>query len=129
MLINLVRNSLQAIDGTGTIEVQTRTTDRIRIGGGTRQWVEIRVTDDGPGIPPEVMPHLFVPFVTTKQKGSGLGLAISQRIISAAGGRIEVRSSPEGGATFLVILPGHDESIRDSGAPIETKVGLSTTVV
>ena len=117
VLINLVRNSLQAIEGSGKIEVTTRVMDRIRVGGGTKRWAEIRVRDNGPGIAAEVMPHLFVPFVTTKQKGSGLGLAISHRIISAAGGRIEVRSPPGSGATFLVILPGHEEKTRPSDAP------------
>ncbi|HZX43595.1 MAG TPA: ATP-binding protein, partial [Myxococcaceae bacterium] len=77
VLINLVQNAMQAL-GTapGTIRVRTRGPERfadLRAGG---DFVEIDVTDDGPGIPPEQQPNIFVPFFTTKQKGTGLGLAI-----------------------------------------------------
>ena len=51
------------------------------------------------------MPNLFVPFVTTKQQGTGLGLAISQRIVSEAGGRIDVRTREGHGTTFVLLLP------------------------
>ncbi len=107
VLINLVQNAIQAMPKGGNIEVETRTQDRIRIGGGTQRWVELRVRDSGPGIPADVLPNLFVPFVTTKQRGTGLGLAISQRIVADAGGRIEVRTRRRVGTTFIVLLPGH----------------------
>ncbi len=100
VLINLVQNALQAMDGDGALHLST----------GTRRTegapvVEIRVRDTGPGIAEAVLAKLFVPFVTTKQKGSGLGLAISQRIVAAAGGRIVVRTKPGEGTTFIVRLP------------------------
>jgi signal transduction histidine kinase len=67
------------------------------------------VSDDGPGIPPEVRANLFVPFFTTRHDGTGLGLAISERIIQEMGGRIEVFSQAGQGSTFTVRLPAAGE--------------------
>jgi two-component system sensor histidine kinase HydH len=67
--------------------------------------VELEVTDDGPGIPTEQQPHIFVPFYTTKQKGTGLGLAICQRIVKNHGGSISVQSRVGEGTSFVVRLP------------------------
>lgn len=109
VLINLVQNAVQAMTEGGDIYVEARAQDRLRVGGGARRWVQISVRDTGPGIPPSLLPNLFVPFVTTKQQGTGLGLAISQRIVSEAGGRIDVRSRQEVGTTFVVSLPAEPE--------------------
>jgi signal transduction histidine kinase/uncharacterized membrane protein len=114
VLINLVQNAVQAMPSGGEIFVETRTQDGFRPGGQARRWVQISVRDTGPGIAPALIPNLFVPFVTTKQQGTGLGLAISQRIVSEAGGRIDVRSRQGVGTTFVVLLPAAPE------APIET---------
>ncbi len=130
VLINLVQNAVQAMTGGGDIYVETRTQDGFRPGGQARQWVQISVRDTGPGLAPGLLPNLFVPFVTTKQQGTGLGLAISQRIVSEAGGRIDVRSRETVGTTFVVLLPaaeaeldsfeaerGPDQSNASDGAP------------
>jgi signal transduction histidine kinase len=106
VLINLVQNAIQAL-GTapGTIRIRTRGPERfadLRAGG---DFVEIDVTDDGPGIPPEQQPNIFVPFFTTKQKGTGLGLAICQRIVKNHGGTVSVQSRVGEGSTFVVRLP------------------------
>ncbi|RLB39196.1 MAG: two-component system sensor protein, partial [Deltaproteobacteria bacterium] len=114
VLINLVQNAVQAMASGGDIFVETRTQDRFRIRGGARRWVQISVRDTGPGIAPGLLANLFVPFVTTKQQGTGLGLAISQRIVSEAGGRIDVRSRPGIGTTFVVLLPAEPDSTLDS---------------
>jgi signal transduction histidine kinase len=114
VLINLVQNAVQAMPEGGDIYVETRTQDGFRPGGESRRWVHISVRDTGPGIAPALLPNLFVPFVTTKQQGTGLGLAISHRIVSEAGGRIDVRSQEGFGTTFVVLLPAAPES------PIET---------
>ena len=108
VLINLVQNALQAMSGGGDIFIETRTQDRFRIGGGAHRWVQISVRDTGPGIAPGLLANLFVPFVTTKQQGTGLGLAISERIVSEAGGRIDVRSRQGFGTTFVVLLPAEE---------------------
>ncbi|HLM42339.1 MAG TPA: HAMP domain-containing sensor histidine kinase, partial [Myxococcaceae bacterium] len=68
-------------------------------------FVELHVSDTGPGIPPEQHQHIFVPFYTTKQKGTGLGLAICQRIVKNHGGTLAVQSKPGEGATFIIRLP------------------------
>lgn len=108
VLINLIRNAVQAMAGRGevVISAQTLVPGRSDQGAPSAQtWVVITVSDHGPGIAPEVRQNLFVPFVTTKDRGSGLGLAISQRIIEEMSGRIEVDSQPGHGSTFSVFLP------------------------
>jgi signal transduction histidine kinase len=109
VLINLALNAVQAMEGQGRLEIRTRSVVRRKERG-----VEIVVADTGPGLPPKVLKNLFVPFVTTKEHGTGLGLAISQRIVSAAGGTIEVRSSTDVGTTFVVRLPASEERRTDA---------------
>jgi signal transduction histidine kinase len=107
VLINLVQNAMQAmVDTGGSITVKTVRPDRFtdfRSAGDS--FVELHVTDTGPGIPQEQQQHIFVPFYTTKQKGTGLGLAICQRIVKNHGGTLSVQSKPGEGATFIIRLP------------------------
>ena len=114
VLINLVRNALQAVGTRGKVTLSTR----VRFGRGTRSgksetesFVELTVADTGPGISRSTLEKLFLPFFTTKEKGTGLGLAISQRIVQGAGGRIEVRSHEGKGSTFSVVLPAAPEGL------------------
>ena len=67
--------------------------------------VMITVSDNGPGIPPDVFDRIFSPFFTTKPQGSGLGLAIVRKIVDAHDGRIDVSSPPGKGTRFRVTLP------------------------
>ena len=94
---NLIANSLDALDGEGTITVTTR-----RSGAG----VAVAVTDDGPGIPADEQTRVFEPFYTTKPvgQGTGLGLDIVRRIVTGHRGDIIVNSKP-GATTFTVTLP------------------------
>ncbi|HVU04812.1 MAG TPA: ATP-binding protein [Polyangiaceae bacterium] len=101
VLINLVRNAEEAMGGAGVVTVTTRR--RPAPNGGS--LVAILVQDRGPGIPEDQIPHLFVPFFTTKPRGTGLGLAISQRMVQSMGGRIEVASVVGVGSVFTVLLP------------------------
>jgi signal transduction histidine kinase len=106
VLINLIRNAVQAMGTSGAVYVSTRSrVERHPAGGADASWVEIAVRDEGPGIAPQVMKNLFVPFVTTKERGTGLGLAISQRVVAEMGGRIDAVSRPGQGSTFTVLLP------------------------
>jgi signal transduction histidine kinase len=116
VLINLVKNAIQAMPRGGEVKVQVGSRVRAAPGADPRTWVQLRVTDTGPGIPKDFLPKLFVPFVTTKDRGTGLGLAISQRIVNAAGGRIEVRTKLSVGTTFVVHLPA-DEPYSAPEAP------------
>jgi signal transduction histidine kinase len=114
VLINLVRNASQAMGASGTVYVCTRNrTTRSRAAGDPTTVVEIAVRDEGPGIAPQVMKNLFVPFVTTKDRGTGLGLAISQRVVAEMGGRIDVASSEGLGSTFTVVLPAATDSAAE----------------
>ncbi|RKH70168.1 histidine kinase [Corallococcus interemptor] len=107
VLINLVQNAVQALGPQpGRITVRTEKPERfgdLRSAGG--EFVEVRVSDTGPGIPADQQPHIFVPFFTTKQKGTGLGLAICQRIVKNHGGSISVQSKAGEGTTFIIRLP------------------------
>ena len=114
VVINLCGNAAQAMETQGRLTV--RTAERFRtVDGHARRWVELAVTDTGPGIPKRVLQNLFVPFVTTKDRGTGLGLAISQRLVNGAGGHIEVRSHPGVGTTFFVRLPAAEEQREATG--------------
>ena len=94
---NLIHNAIQALGNRGEILIETRV-----------EGPEIRVAvqDDGPGIPPDVMPRIFDPFFTTKGKGegTGLGLSIAHQIVEKHGGHIVVESAP-GRTRFEVSLP------------------------
>lgn len=98
VFLNLAQNACQAMDGQGILGISA-------VLSGDKSFIVCRVEDTGPGIPPEILPSLFVPFFTTKEKGTGLGLAISQRIIERHGGTIGARSLPGQGAAFIVRLP------------------------
>ncbi len=100
VLLALIMNAIDAMPHGGNLWIRTSMP-----ADGDR--VEIEVRDDGSGISPEVLPHLFEPFQTTKEQGHGvgLGLAISHSIVERHQGRIEVESELGKGTTFKVILP------------------------
>jgi signal transduction histidine kinase len=106
VLLNLVQNAIQAMgERPGKIRVQTSGPERFQDLRGGPEFVEVEVVDEGPGIPSDQQPHIFVPFYTTKQTGTGLGLAICQRIVKSHGGTISVQSRSGEGSAFLVRLP------------------------
>ena len=95
-LISLLENALQA----------TPTGGKICLAGKIcPEWLKISVSDNGPGISPEKRDRIFEPFYTTKGQGTGLGLAIALGVARAHGGSIEVFSTPETGAEFVMTLP------------------------
>jgi signal transduction histidine kinase len=101
VFMNLISNAAQAVgerDNGGTIRIAARK---------QADDVEITVADDGPGIPPDVIPKIFDPFFTTKDvgEGSGLGLSIVHGIVDRHGGRIMVESQVGAGTTFRIVLP------------------------
>lgn len=93
-LLNLVRNAREA--GARTVTLRVRRGDA---------ETTFEVTDDGPGMPPEVQARVFDPFFTTRPRGTGLGLAIARQGVEDAGGTIAVDSAPGRGTTFRVRLP------------------------
>ena len=98
VLLNLLLNSVQAIEGTGVVRVAVFT----KAGGDD---AVVTVSDTGRGIPPEHLPNIFRPFYTTKGNGTGLGLSLARRIVEEHHGRIDVESSSGKGTTFSVTLP------------------------
>ncbi len=122
VLINLVRNALEAMPEGGCVQIGARYE-----GPPTQpRAVLVEVIDDGPGIPEEIRHRLFVPFVTTKPNGTGLGLPISQRLVAEAGGRIEVEEAPGGGARFVLRLPILPLPQRSKASGSETARGMGT---
>ncbi len=108
VFLNLLKNAIEATPDGGNITIEIRGQGAEAIShqpSASKGFVEISVSDTGPGIPPENLEKVFDPFFTTKPRGAGLGLAISRKIVEDHGGHIEVRSSPGQGATFTVRLP------------------------
>ena len=104
VLVNLVRNAAEAIDGAGTITLRTRAA-RAPLGGRETDAVILEVANDGKGIPPEVEKRLFDPFFSTKETGTGLGLPIAARLVERHGGMLQYQTRPGHGTTFGVVLP------------------------
>lgn len=96
VLINIVKNAIEAMNERGTIEIRIATTD-IKL--------EIAIIDDGPGIPKEIIHKLGEPFFTTKKSGTGLGLMITNQILEKHDGKLEIEQNANNGSTFKIVLP------------------------
>jgi signal transduction histidine kinase len=97
VVLNLVLNALEAVKAGGRIEV--------RLGQGDDGELMLRVADTGCGLPHQLAPRIFEPFITSKETGLGLGLSICKRIVEAHGGTITGTNRPQGGAEFVVRYP------------------------
>src|SRR3984957_5151986 len=98
VLLNLLLNAVQAMDGPGTVRVEI---------GSRDACASVVVSDTGRGISPQNLPNIFRPFYTTKGDGTGLGLSLARRIVEDHHGRIEVNSVVGKGSKFEVLLPFH----------------------
>jgi len=98
VLLNLLLNAVQAMDGAGTVHVQI---------SSQNNFANVVVSDTGRGISPHVLSNIFRPFYTTKGNGTGLGLSLARRIVEEHHGRIEVTSVLGKGSQFTVLLPFH----------------------
>jgi two-component system sensor histidine kinase AtoS len=108
-LLNLITNAKEAMPGGGRVEIKAQLSPLLTINGGIHRAVEIKIADEGTGIPPENRERVFDPFFTTKSEGTGLGLAFTHKIISAHRGSIEISSLPGRGSEFKVFLPAAEE--------------------
>jgi signal transduction histidine kinase len=95
---NILRNAVEACDGTGEIEIVAAP--------ATDGAVRIMIRDHGPGIPPELDARIFDPYCTGKSGGTGLGLALAKQTVEMHRGSIAVEQTPGGGATFVVRMLG-----------------------
>jgi signal transduction histidine kinase len=98
VFVNLITNAIQAMDNTGKITIESHQDDT---------KTTIKISDTGPGIPADILPHIFEPLFTTKQTGTGLGLVSCKTIIEQHGGTLGVESTHGSGATFIITLPNH----------------------
>lgn len=107
LLHNLVKNALEALEGRddGTVTIKTHL---------HKDMVEIRTSDNGPGIPEEIFDRLFEPYVTTKTRGSGLGLAIVKKIVEEHGGNVYIENQDDNGTCVVVRLPADRRAANDS---------------
>lgn len=116
VFLALITNAMDAMPRGGNLWLQAQFHEQ-------QNEIEIRVRDDGAGIPPDVLPKLFEPFFTTKERGHGvgLGLAISRGIVERHGGRIEVQSVLGKGTTFIIALPaaGSERGLAGAAAKSE----------
>lgn len=101
VLLNLLKNAVEAMPEGGELRLVTRAGVATRTGGG----VEIRISDTGPGIPPEQLPELFAPGGSTRGSDRGLGLHIVGRLVEELGGSISAESRPGSGTRFRILLP------------------------
>jgi signal transduction histidine kinase len=116
-VFNLVLNAVQAVGAQGQVRVDVRRRDVDGARGGLTMAggvIAVSVTDDGPGVHPDVREHLFEPFVTAKAGGTGLGLPVVHRAIEAHRGFVLVDSLPQG-TRFTVLLPLTDVELPDEG--------------
>jgi two-component system NtrC family sensor kinase len=107
VFLNLVMNAIDAIDSENRPEKGSIRIASSRICREGLFFVEVRVIDDGPGIPGDILKNIFDPFFTTKDpgKGTGLGLSVCFTIIEGMGGSIQAASEVHAGTTFVVQLP------------------------
>jgi two-component system NtrC family sensor kinase len=121
VILNLLTNAAQAVAGNPPTQPRS-----IRVVSWFDQAVRVSITDSGPGIPDDVLPHLFTPFFTTKEPGAGtgLGLSITYSFIESHNGHIVVERPPEGGASFIIELPPASEA--SVGVPATTAGGRTT---
>lgn len=103
VFINIIKNAIHAMPNGGTLKIQTEAKEKLCL---------IHFRDSGMGIPADMLPRIFDAYYTTKEEGSGLGLMIVHQIVKEHGGRIEVKSKPNQGTTFTVLLPMRKQRLR-----------------
>ncbi|MBP1313539.1 histidine kinase famiy protein [Herbaspirillum sp. 1130] len=118
-LLNVLINARDAISGKGTVKIHTSNEDlssedrAIQLGVKPGLYVCIAVTDNGPGIPADILPRVMDPFFTTKDegKGTGLGLSMVYGFVKQSGGSVRIVSSAERGTTVSIYFPATQDQV------------------
>jgi CheY-like chemotaxis protein len=132
--LNICLNARDALESCGkknpSIRIQLDTVSG-ESSRDPREWVRVRITDNGGGMPDEVRARVFEPFFTTKEvgRGTGLGLATAYAIVADHGGRLFCESTVGAGTTFTVLLPVTARSMRPSLVPKRKQPGGTETVL
>ncbi|MGL4473823.1 MAG: nitrogen regulation protein NR(II) [Shewanella sp.] len=128
-LLNLIQNSIQAMGKQfGTITLRTRTQHQVTLGSQRHKLVmEIKVIDNGPGIPDALMDTLFYPMVSGKADGNGLGLSIAHNIVRLHGGRIDCQSE-SGHTEFTLLLPLRSQGPQLAPSHFDSTLSVSETL-
>lgn len=140
VLLNLTVNAFQCSPHVHLVEIEgsllTEPLDLARFKDGPQERLlnienfeniaplaRLSIRDNGPGIPPEILPKIFQPYFTTKgsRQGTGLGLSIVQRLVKEARGALHLRSEPGSGTTFTVFLPAVPLPTASASAPLGTR--------
>lgn len=121
LLHNLIKNAVEAMESVEVpcVHVSTRCMQE-----AVCRFVELRIRDEGPGLPEDLQNELFEPYVTSKSKGTGLGLAIVKKIVEEHGGMVWAENSEQGGACIVIRLP-----VLHSDAVQKKAIGISDTVM
>jgi signal transduction histidine kinase len=115
-LFNIVENAYEAVNQTGRVTISL---DQLN-----KDWVEISIHDNGPGIPEKIIDKMFKPYFSTKPDRTGLGLAIAYTIVKNHGGEISAQNHPHGGTCFSILLPSSNK--KSIGNISKTEVLLVT---
>lgn len=121
-LLNVLINARDAMQGRGRVRIDTANEDldsderALQLGLKRGMYVSITISDDGPGIPPEILPRVMDPFFTTKEegKGTGLGLSMVYGFVKQSGGAVRISSGPQGGTRVAIYFPATQEQVGGS---------------
>jgi signal transduction histidine kinase len=127
VFVNLLRNALYAVKSSNDRPAAEILVSSRAITASGRFWISVKVEDNGPGIPADMLPEIFEAFVTARldSRGTGLGLAVSEGIVSQHGGTISAGNRPEGGASIEVRFPApaaKPDSSQNRRASVQAQV-------
>ena len=119
VLHNVIRNALEALEGQDDAEVILKTE---AIKKKKQRYIQVTVTDNGPGLPEEGRGKIFEPYVTTKDKGTGLGLAIVKKLVEEHGGEVGIESEVDKGTSVNILLPVEEKG--EASSPLTGEAGV-----
>jgi len=119
VLHNVIRNALEALEGQDDAEVILKTE---AIKKKKQRYIQVTVTDNGPGLPEEGRGKIFEPYVTTKDKGTGLGLAIVKKLVEEHGGEVGIESEVDKGTIVKILLPVEEKG--EASTPATGEAGV-----